>query len=66
LFFARDDVKFCRSIFLFIFLAAEAVLAQVYVKWEGEGGVERQLQALREGHGRQGEVALPKGETRGW
>jgi hypothetical protein len=33
------------------------------VKREGEGGVERQLQELREGHGRQGEVALPKGET---
>jgi hypothetical protein len=33
------------------------------VKREGEGGVEHQLQVLREGHGRQGEVALPKGET---
>jgi hypothetical protein len=33
------------------------------LKREGEGGVERQLQELREGHGRQGEVALPRGET---
>ena len=47
----------------FSVLPAAAALAQVYVKREGEGGVEHQLQVLREGHGRQGEVALPKGET---
>ena len=50
----------------FSVLPAAAVLAQVYVKWEGEGGVEHQLQVLREGHGRRGEVALPKGVTVGW
>ncbi len=48
------------------FSVLPAVLAQVYVKWEGEGGVERQLQVLREGHGRRGEFALPKGVTVGW
>ena len=47
----------------FSVLPAAAALAQVYVKREGEGGVEHQLQVLLEGHGRQGEVALPKGET---
>ena len=49
-------------------LPAAAVIAQIYVKWEGEGGVEHQLQVLREGHGggRGGEVALPKGETLRW
>jgi hypothetical protein len=47
----------------FSVLPAAAVLAQVYVKREGEGGVEHQLQVLHEGHGRQGEVALPKVET---
>ena len=31
-------------------LPAAAVLAQVYVKWEGGGGVEQQLQLLRERH----------------
>ena len=50
----------------FSVLPAAASLAQVYVKWEGEGGVEHQLQVLLEGHGRQGEVALPKGETLRW
>ena len=35
----------------FSVLPAAAVFAQVYVKWEGEGGVEHQLQVLREGHG---------------
>ena len=50
----------------FSVLPAAAVLAQVYVKREGESGVERQLQVLREGHGRRREVALPKGVTVGW
>ncbi len=50
----------------FSVLPAAAVLAQVYVKWEGAGGIEHQLQMLREGHGRRGEVALPKGVTVGW
>ena len=31
-------------------LPAVAVFAQVYVKWEGGGGVEHQLQLLRERH----------------
>jgi hypothetical protein len=52
--------------FKFSVLQAAAELAQVYVKRDGEGGVERPLQELREGHGRQGEVALPKGVTVGW
>jgi hypothetical protein len=39
------------------------------VKWEGEGGVKRQLQELREGHGRHGGrggggVALPRGDAK--
>jgi len=59
LFLAIVDLKFSV-------LPAAAVLAQVYVKREGESGVERQLQVLREGHGRRGEVALPKGVTVGW
>ncbi len=53
----------------FSVLPAAAVFAQVYVKWEREGGVEHQLQVLREGHGGGrggGEVALPKGETLRW
>ncbi len=52
----------------FAFLPAVAVLAQVYVKWEGGGGVEHQLQLLRERHrggsrnkGREG--GLKKAET---
>ncbi len=36
----------------FSVLPAAAVLAQVYLKREGEGGVKRELQVLREGHGR--------------
>ncbi len=58
--------------FKFSVLPAVAVCTQVYVKWEGEGGVEHQLQVLREGHGGGrgggwgGEVALPKGETLRW
>ncbi len=32
------------------FIPAVAVLAQVYVKWEGGGGVEQQLQLLLERH----------------
>ena len=65
LFFAKVDVKFSVQFFFFLVLPAVADLAQVCVKREGEGGggVERQLQVLREGHGRRREVALPKGET---
>ncbi len=41
LFLAKVDPEFSV-------LPAAAVFAQVYVKWEGEGGVEHQLQVLRE------------------
>ena len=47
----------------FSVLPAVAVLAQVDVKREGEGGVERQLQVLREGHGRQGGGRVAKGRN---
>ncbi len=35
----------------FFVLPAASPSAQVYVEWEGEGGVEHQLQVLSEGHG---------------
>ncbi len=54
----KDDFKFSV-------LPAVAALAQVYVKREGEGGVEHQLQVLREGHGRQGGGRVAKGGNSG-
>ena len=55
-FLLSDNLKFSV-------LPSEAMLAQVYVKREGEGGVERQLQVLREGHGRQGGGRVAKGRN---
>ena len=44
------EVSLLTGPFELAVLPAAAVLAQVYVKWEGRGGVEHQLQLLRERH----------------